>query len=304
MDIGLCMVVKNEANRIARSLSGIIDLFSDLVIIDTGSIDDTRSILKKEFGIVPLYLPIDGKNDPCQARNFGHELLKTPWVMNLDADEIIDRADIMALQRITPSPGAAGYFCAWNTHKKGVITRDYKLSIFQKNCIYIGKCHANIQYGLRQENKKAYWLDCCTIMHYPEFEKYAWKSERYKQNLIDGIQEKPDWFRYHWFLGYTYFCENNFKDAEHFLLQAARSLSMNFPVECLNSRMVLADIYAKQNKRERLEFILIGAMKFYEQVADDFEVKVNFRMRQWIEDALKFCHENSLEKITIYNFSY
>lgn len=304
MDVGLCMVVKNEQNRIVGSIADIIDLFSDVVIIDTGSTDETRGVLEKEFGIVPHLLPVDEKEGPYQVRNLGHELLKTPWILNLDGDETVERGDILALQGLSPPAHVAGYFCAWNTYKNGVTIRDYKLSLFQRGCKYTKGRHANIQYGLRQENKKALWLDGCTILHYPEAEKYAWKGELYKQCMIEGIQENADWFRHHWFLGYTFFCEDNFREAQHFLLRAARSHSMDFPVECLNSKMVLADIYAKQKMRGELEDILLGAERFYELVADDFEVKVNFRMKQWIDEALHYCRADLLDKITVYPFSY
>ncbi len=47
MRIGLCMIVKDEANRIAGALDGVIDLFDQVTVIDTGSTDGTLDILRE-----------------------------------------------------------------------------------------------------------------------------------------------------------------------------------------------------------------------------------------------------------------
>lgn len=92
--------------------------------------------------------------------------------------------------------------------------------------------------------------------------------------------------------------------AEKYLKVAAHSHSGDFPVECLNSKMVLAEIYARLARKDELQALLHSALRFYAQVIDDFEVRVNFRMKPWLEQAFEACQANSLDHIRVYGFAY
>jgi hypothetical protein len=51
MDLSLCMIVKNEAEKLPRCLSSVKDVVDEMIIVDTGSTDQTPEIA------VPLVLP-------------------------------------------------------------------------------------------------------------------------------------------------------------------------------------------------------------------------------------------------------
>ncbi len=57
--LGLCMTVKNEAAQLVDCLDGIIDLFSQVEIVDTGSSDDTVSLLAQRYGVKAIYGELD-----------------------------------------------------------------------------------------------------------------------------------------------------------------------------------------------------------------------------------------------------
>ena len=42
--ISLCMIVKNESAVLARCLDSIADLMDEIIIVDTGSTDNTKEI--------------------------------------------------------------------------------------------------------------------------------------------------------------------------------------------------------------------------------------------------------------------
>lgn len=44
MHITACYITKNEAQNLARSLDSIRGLYDDLLVVDTGSTDDTITI--------------------------------------------------------------------------------------------------------------------------------------------------------------------------------------------------------------------------------------------------------------------
>ena len=45
--ISLCMIVKNEAAILSRCLDSVCDLMDEIIIVDTGSTDDTKAVAKK-----------------------------------------------------------------------------------------------------------------------------------------------------------------------------------------------------------------------------------------------------------------
>ena len=42
--ISLCMIVKNGAEVLARCLDSVCDLMDEIIIVDTGSTDDTKVV--------------------------------------------------------------------------------------------------------------------------------------------------------------------------------------------------------------------------------------------------------------------
>nr|MBS0019279.1 glycosyltransferase [Gammaproteobacteria bacterium] len=307
MRLGLCIMVKDEERRIGGCLRDIIDLFDDVVILDTGSTDRTREIVRDQFDIQPVETRLNEKRCHCHSdvRNHGFQLLRTPWIMNLDADERISRNNLEKVLAQPDDPNIAGYFLQWNTYKEAQsVIEDYKLSVFRKGIRKCGLVHGNMQFCIRQLGLQARWLDGVVLNHYPEARKDAFKSGFYLDRLYCALEAEPHWHRYYWFLGYTFFRRGDYRMAEKYLKVAAHSHSEEFPVECLNSAMVLAEIYARSTRREQLQTLLQEALTFYVRVAGDFEIRINFRMKPWLERANEACQANSLDRIRVYDFAY
>lgn len=47
MPLSLCMIVKNEEKNLERCLESIKDIVDEIIIVDTGSIDNTLKIAEK-----------------------------------------------------------------------------------------------------------------------------------------------------------------------------------------------------------------------------------------------------------------
>ena len=45
--ISLCMIVRDEESVLARCLDSVRDLVDEIIIVDTGSLDDTKAIARR-----------------------------------------------------------------------------------------------------------------------------------------------------------------------------------------------------------------------------------------------------------------
>jgi tetratricopeptide (TPR) repeat protein len=82
--ISLCMIVRDEADMLPGFLEAVRGLWDELVVIDTGSADDTVALLEQAGGDVG-HRPWD--DDFAAARNAALDLATGDWILMLDADE-------------------------------------------------------------------------------------------------------------------------------------------------------------------------------------------------------------------------
>jgi glycosyltransferase involved in cell wall biosynthesis len=270
------MVVKNEEKIIRESVSQALVFASEVVVIDTGSEDDTKNILKMDFEINPIdfHPPKSDRFSIVEARNFGLKNANHDWVMILDADEIVETSSALYLKQLPNEQVEEGFFGNWINSDREEYFWDYKLFIFKRSLPleFLGRCHAVPQSWLRKENKRAALLTDLTVFHDKDLTKKH-RSEYIKQ-MENAIKETPEWYRYHWFMGYS-LLNIEVNRAKEYLLQAADSNSKHFPVEVLNARLCLVELALIEGDLATAHAFIGIARAFFEAVKDDFEVKIN-----------------------------
>ncbi|MGJ8455117.1 tetratricopeptide repeat-containing glycosyltransferase family 2 protein [Pseudothermotoga sp. U03pept] len=78
------MIVKDEEHNIRRALDSIKDVVDEIVVVDTGSSDNTPNIVR-EYTDKLYFHP--WKNDFSEARNNSLKYVNCEWVLIFDADE-------------------------------------------------------------------------------------------------------------------------------------------------------------------------------------------------------------------------
>ena len=86
MSLSLCMIVKNEAEQLPRCLDSVQEVVDEMIVLDTGSSDDTVSIAQS-FGAQVQFFPWN--NSFAEARNECLKYATGDWVLVLDADEVL-----------------------------------------------------------------------------------------------------------------------------------------------------------------------------------------------------------------------
>ncbi|OMF83898.1 hypothetical protein BK146_32420 [Paenibacillus sp. FSL R7-0333] len=84
------MIVRNEEQSLGRCLSSVADLVDELVIVDTGSTDRTKTIAAS-FG-ANIY-DYEWIQDFAAARNYSFSKATCEYIMWLDADDVIEETD-------------------------------------------------------------------------------------------------------------------------------------------------------------------------------------------------------------------
>ena len=77
------IIAKNEADRISRPIKSVIDWVDEVIVIDSGSTDDTIAVAE-QLGARVIHNDWPGYGP---QKRFGEDQCHNDWLLNLDADE-------------------------------------------------------------------------------------------------------------------------------------------------------------------------------------------------------------------------
>jgi tetratricopeptide (TPR) repeat protein len=144
--LSFCAIVKNEAKNLDRCLASIKPYVDELIVVDTGSTDDTVAIAQNHGARIGHF---EWCNDFAAARNYACTLATGDWILTLDADEelvILDPDWIVQLHNATTdSIKAFAIALRSNTASE---TEMQTLRLFQ-NCVgmqYRDRYHEHLTY--------------------------------------------------------------------------------------------------------------------------------------------------------------
>ncbi len=86
----VAMIVRNEANQIVQALQGVMPAADEVIVVDTGSEDDTRHLALQQGARV---IDFAWSDDFSAARNRAIEAATGDWILWIDAGERLPFAD-------------------------------------------------------------------------------------------------------------------------------------------------------------------------------------------------------------------
>lgn len=111
--LSVCMIVKNEQQRLAYCLNSLSPVADEMIVVDTGSADKTKEIAEA-FGA--RVFDIEWTNDFAVARNYSLSKAQGDWILVMDADEVISFQDYAKLKKLISKKDKIAY---------NIITRNY-----------------------------------------------------------------------------------------------------------------------------------------------------------------------------------
>ena len=104
--LSLCVIARNEAAFLEECLGSARQLADDIVVVDTGSTDDTRDVALRHGARVSSFA---WRGDFSAARNESLAQARGEWILILDCDEVIATPDGAAIAKLIASGEADAY---------------------------------------------------------------------------------------------------------------------------------------------------------------------------------------------------
>jgi glycosyltransferase involved in cell wall biosynthesis len=200
------MIVKDEADWILQCIESVKDLVSEIIIVDTGSKDNTVELAR---GLGAKIFNFEWCNDFAAARNFSIENATCDWILVLDADEAIDSADFEKIRALindpkncclftqrhyTNDPRLSNYIpCKkespkWEKSYAGYFESSLVRLFPRKSDVrYEGKVHELIEYGIKNNPSYTIVNSGIRIHHYGHTPEVTAKKD--KRGLYSGLGE-------------------------------------------------------------------------------------------------------------------
>lgn len=139
--IALVMIVKNEQRCLKRCLDSVRGLVDRMIVVDTGSEDDTQEIARQAGAEVYQYR---WKDDFADARNHALSLSDADWALIMDADEYImegSREEIAAFLEKGNGLGDVYIYNAYQEDGEESCSRFRASRILPKGVCFKGRIH-------------------------------------------------------------------------------------------------------------------------------------------------------------------
>lgn len=197
--LSVCMIVRDNARTLQACIASIQPWVDELVVVDTGSQDETPRIAKS-FGARLGYFPwID---DFAAARNASLDLATGDWLFWMDSDDTIDSENGRKLRELAYGPheqGVLGYIV--QVHCPGPISdgKDFtvvdhvKLVRNHPQIRFEGRIHEQVLPAIRSLGGDIRWTDLFVVHSGADHsvEGKRRKVERDLRLLQQDIQERP-----------------------------------------------------------------------------------------------------------------
>lgn len=188
--LSVTIVTYNEAENIGRTLESV-KWADEIVVVDSGSTDDTEKISRKYTDKVIQ----QGRIGVAKIKNFAIEKSSGDWILSLDADEPIEAALAQEIREIIASPQSLdGYRIPRKTYFLGKLIRhggwypDYNLRLFRR-----GKGHFQeraVHEAVRVDGRVGTTRNAIEHHAYPSISVYLSKTMPYSSLAVRVMAEK------------------------------------------------------------------------------------------------------------------
>ncbi len=231
--VSLCMIVKNEEKYLERCLNSVEELVDEIIIVDTGSTDNTVEIAKK-YGANVAYYQWD--NNFSNARNFSLQHASKEWILLMDGDDEFQKEDYETFIKVVNTSKKDGHFfktlsfAGVRAGKDIVSNLNIRLLRNNKKYEFKGAIHEQITCIDGKMDYKKFSTEDISILHYGYLTDAVVEKNKRSRNItiIERELKKDPHNRFHLFnLGNEYFAMGDQEKALEFFNKAYKNIDYN-----------------------------------------------------------------------------
>jgi hypothetical protein len=191
----LAVMVRDDAKKLGRCLSSMRSYVDEIVVLDTGSKDDSIAVAKKHGATVH---EMEWPDDFSVALNVLLSKVKTAWTFRLDSDEWLDPEQSLAIRELTHHDQVAGYYVVRRDliDEHGRFDQIHVLRLWRthEKIYYEGAVHEVIRHARFDENwpGKVLLTSDIFVWHDGYVNQARQKGERNLQILKREVQDHPE----------------------------------------------------------------------------------------------------------------
>lgn len=179
--ISLCIITKNEQEFIERCVKSVRDFVTEIIVVDTGSTDDTVAKVEAMGGKVFHFA---WNNNFSDARNLALSHARGDWILVLDADEVMLNPE--EIQRLINFSYADGYYVTIKnlTNNSDIVSEDMVVRLFknEENYAFSGAIHEQIAGSILVRGKKLQ-KSALIINHFGYIKEVIVRKDKFRRNL-------------------------------------------------------------------------------------------------------------------------
>ena len=139
--LSAALIVRDEASMLGPCLESIERLVDEIVVVDTGSLDDTPAIAAR-FGARVIHHP--WQNDFAEARNVSLDASTGRWILYIDADERVVSGDRAYVETLLTDASDAAFRLLLKPTLDSTPYREYRLWRHDDRIRFEGVIHENV----------------------------------------------------------------------------------------------------------------------------------------------------------------
>ena len=222
--ISLAMIVRDEEANLEKCLNSVKEEVDEIIIVDTGSCDQTLKIASNFTDKIYNY---EWSDDFSAARNFAISKCTGHWILSLDADEKLDSEAVSLRQLIAGSTEAEAFFlpllfCAGGEGERFAVIRFFRNSAEYR---FAGKIHEQIVIKKTDVvGMAAAPVICHKLVIGQERNK---KRSRNLQMLRQAVNSEPDNYYLKYYLGVEWLGIRRFEKAAAYFQEAVANIEVS-----------------------------------------------------------------------------
>ncbi len=268
--LSLCMIVKNEAKTVAGCIASVKSAMDEIVVVDTGSADNTKEIAR-DMGAKVFDFP--WCDDFSAARNESIRRATGDYILWLDADDLVDEVEVQKLillkKTFPPERNKAYYLVVNNQSPLDGETHFHHMRLFPRipGAFFEGRVHEQIFHRLNRLGIESVQTDI-VIRHtgYHDISAVHKKSERNLQIILKELQSAPDSPLFNFNAARTLAAMGRMEEGVRYLKKATENADVRHEKRFfLLARLLLAKFYMDLNQCDRAVPIMRELSRSYPQ---------------------------------------